>query len=133
MTDGRMATELERLAREQYILLTTFRKNGEGVSTPIWVAADNGELVVWTPRDSWKVKRLRRDPRVEVTACDFSGRKSHGGTISGKARLLDDAGSDRARTAIRDKYGVIGWLSVYGSILRGGKKRTVGVAITLNG
>lgn len=132
VTGGHMSTELERLAREQYILLTTFRKNGEGVSTPIWLGADDGELVVWTPRDSWKVKRLRRDPRVEVTACDFSGKKTHGATVTGTGRLLDDEGSDRVRSLIRGKYGIMGWISVFGSILRGGKRRTIGVAIELD-
>lgn len=127
-----MTTELERLAREQYVLLTTFRKSGEGVSTPIWAASTGSELVVWTPRDSGKVKRLRRDPRVQVAACDFRGSTTHGATVSGKARLLDDAETDRVRALIRDKYGIVGWLSVYGSILRGGRKRTVGVAISLD-
>ncbi|MGH3949523.1 MAG: PPOX class F420-dependent oxidoreductase [Pseudonocardiaceae bacterium] len=128
-----MASELERLAGEKYVQLTTFRKSGEGVPTPIWAVANGDELFVWTPRDSGKVKRIRRDGHVEITACDALGRITHGATVPGQARLLDDKATDRVRTLIGKKYGLFGWLSVYGSMLRGGRQRTVGVAIKLDG
>lgn len=127
-----MPTALERLADEKYVQLTTFRRDGRAVPTPIWAVAENGELYVWTPRDSGKVKRIRNNGRVEVTACDLRGSRTHGATASGTARLLDDAETDRVRKLIGRKYGVIGLLSVTGSILRGGKQRTVGVGITLD-
>ncbi|MQA63092.1 MAG: PPOX class F420-dependent oxidoreductase [Actinophytocola sp.] len=127
-----MTTELDRLAREKYFMLTTFRKSGEAVSTPLWAVRDGGELFVWSERDSGKVKRIRNNARVEVTACDLRGRQTHGATVAGFARLLDDAETDQVRKLIGRKYGVVGFVSVVGSILRGGKKRTIGVAITLD-
>ncbi|SFQ35783.1 hypothetical protein SAMN05421810_106269 [Amycolatopsis arida] len=123
---------VERLSAEKYVLLTTFRKSGEPVSTPVWAAPLDGELVVWSARDAGKVKRLRRDDRVEVTACDVRGRRTHGPTVPGRARLLDAAGSARVRDAIARKYGVIGRVTMLFSRLRGGTRRTVGIAVRLN-
>ncbi|GAA5114621.1 PPOX class F420-dependent oxidoreductase [Haloechinothrix salitolerans] len=127
-----MPTALRRLADEKYVQLTTFRRDGTPVPTPIWAVADDGELFVWTERNSGKVKRLRNNPRVEVTACDLRGKRTHGESVSGTARLLDDAETDRVRKLLGRKYGVLGFLGVVGSILRGGKKRTIGVGITLD-
>jgi PPOX class probable F420-dependent enzyme len=124
-----MATEFDQLAAEKYVLLTTFRKNGTGVGTAVWAAGDAGELLVWTQRDSGKVKRVRRDGRVQLQACDARGHRTHGPKLTGRARLLDDEGSDRTRRAIGRKYGVLGRLSMLFSRLRGGKERTVGMAI----
>ena len=54
------------LGDEQYLSLTTFRKSGERVSTPMWVVRDGDALVMFTPEESSKVKRLRNSPRVEL-------------------------------------------------------------------
>jgi PPOX class probable F420-dependent enzyme len=126
-----MSAELDRLGGEQYVALTTFRTSGDPVTTPIWVARMGDELVAWTERESGKVKRIRRDGRVEVTACDIRGKNTHGKTVGGQARLLDDDGSEQARKAITGKYGIIGRITMFFSKLRGGKERTVGVAIKL--
>jgi uncharacterized protein len=77
------------------------------------------------------VKRIRRDGAVEVTACDLRGRTTHGPTVRGKARLLDDEDTERVRGMLRTKYGIVGTVSLLASALRGGKRRTIGVAITL--
>jgi hypothetical protein len=65
-----MAIEDERLAAlavERHISLTTFRRDGTAVSTPVWVVSDDGRrLLVWSGANTWKVKRIRRDPRVRV-------------------------------------------------------------------
>lgn len=127
-----MTSELQRLGREQYVQLTTFRKSGKAVATPTWVVADDHELYIWSERDSGKVKRVRAGSRAEVTACDLRGAKTHGATVGGKPRLLDDKDSERVRQLIIKKYGVFGFLTIYGSILRGGRRRTIGIAITLD-
>ena len=127
-----MTSEYERLATERYVLVTTYRRTGDPVATPTWVAGDGGELVVWTVRHSGKVKRIRRDPAVRVQACDARGRRTHGLEVTGNARLLDDAGSERVRRAIARKYGLLGQVSTFFSRLRGGPERTIGIAITLD-
>ncbi|GAB2696816.1 PPOX class F420-dependent oxidoreductase [Nocardia thraciensis] len=112
-----------------YVLLTTFRKNGSAVATPVWATLDDGKLYVWTVTDSWKVKRIRRDPAVTLHPCNATG-KPRGAVIDGTARVLDDAGSERVRGLIKRKYSVQGWLVVTGSVLRRGRQGTVGIEIT---
>jgi len=123
---------LAELAAERYVLLSTYRRSGEAVATPVWIARRGDELVVWTERNAGKVKRIRNDSRVELTACDVRGRPSNGKTVVGRARLLDDAESRRVREAIARKYGIFGRVAMFFSRLRGGTQRTIGVAIALD-
>ncbi|HEV2784003.1 MAG TPA: PPOX class F420-dependent oxidoreductase [Actinophytocola sp.] len=125
-----MASEMDRLAAGKYLLVTTFRKSGAAVATPVWVARDGDELVVWSAVDAGKVKRIRNNPAVEVAACDLRGRPS-GAAVKAVARVLDAEGSERVRRLLRAKYGVMGWVSVTGSVIRRGKRGTVGIAIRL--
>lgn len=126
-----MSNDLQRLGDEKYVQLTTFRKNGKAVPTPVWIVRVGDELRVWSERDAGKVKRIRNNGTVELTACDMRGRTTHGETVTGKAYVLDDAASDEIRAAIKRKYGLVGKITMLGSQLRGGKERTVGVGIRL--
>lgn len=116
----------------KYVLLTTFRKDGTPVGTPLWAAFDDGKLYVWTVADSWKVKRIRRNPAVTLQPCNATG-KPHGDVIDGTATILDDEGSERVRTLIKRKYSVQGRLVVTGSVLRRGRRGTVGIEIVTGG
>ena len=64
-------TTLDRLAAGSYLLITSFRKNGTGVPTPVWVVRDGDTLGVWSAADSWKVKRIRARADVLVGPCDL--------------------------------------------------------------
>ncbi|KAA2258726.1 PPOX class F420-dependent oxidoreductase [Solihabitans fulvus] len=123
-----------RLAEGKYVLLTTFRKDGRAVPTPVWVAGRGEELVVWTPADSGKAKRVRRGGAAgvpaEVGPCDVRGNPT-GDSAPCHAVLLDDEGSDQVRALIARKYGIVGRLVLLGSRLRRGRTGTVGIAITL--
>lgn len=121
---------MERLGDGKYVLLTTFRKTGVGVPTPVWVVRDGDELLVWSAEDTGKVKRIRNSGAVELAECDYGG-NARGAVVRGEARLLDADGGERARRLIRAKYGFIGWASVFGSIVRRGKKGSVAIAIKL--
>ncbi|WP_024804848.1 PPOX class F420-dependent oxidoreductase [Nocardia sp. BMG51109] len=112
-----------------YVLLTTFRKDGTPVGTPLWAVLDDGRLYVWTVADSWKVKRIRRNPAVTLQPCSATG-TPHGAAIEGSASILDDEGSERVRRLIKRKYPVQGRLVVTGSVLRRGRRGTVGIEIT---
>jgi hypothetical protein len=92
---------LSELAQEKYISLTTFKRDGTPVSTPVWVAGDDGRLLVWTAADSWKVKRLRRDGHVRVAPCSASG-KVRGEAIDAHAAILEDV--SRVRELEKRKY-----------------------------
>ncbi len=67
------STRFEPLRDEKYISLETFKKNGQGVKTPVWFVLHNGALYIYTEADSWKVKRIRNNSRVRVAKCDIRG------------------------------------------------------------
>jgi PPOX class probable F420-dependent enzyme len=115
---------LEQLGSEKYALLTTFRKDGRAVPTALWVMPDGDGLAFWTPRDSGKVKRVRNSGRVTVTACDLRG-NPRGEAVEAQARLGDEADWRRVTKALTRKYGFMGWLTLFGSRVRGGSRRTV--------
>lgn len=125
--------DLQELDRAKYISLTTFRKDGTGVATPVWFAAEGGELYVWTRSDSWKVKRLRRDDRVAVAACDVRGRVEEGAeAVEGTARLLGDADLEKVRKLLSRKYTWQFWLvDVPAAVVRRGRRPHTGIAVTL--
>ena len=81
--------ELSDLAGEPYISLTTFKRDGTAVSTPVWVAGDGGRLLVHSAASTWKVKRIRRDSHVRVAPCGATG-KIHGEALEGEAAILGD-------------------------------------------
>jgi PPOX class probable F420-dependent enzyme len=114
----------------KYVLLTTFRKDGTPVGTALWAALDDGKLFIWTASDSWKVKRIRRNPAVTLQTCDARGRTGGTEVVTGTAAILDEAGTDRVRGMIKKKYSLLGWLMVTGSLLRRGRSGTVGLEIT---
>ena len=90
------------LSHERYISLTTFKRDGTAVSTPVWVVSDDGRrLLVWSGARTWKVRRLRRDPRVLVAPANFHG-VERGARVAGRARIVDDPGLD---TLLEHKYG----------------------------
>lgn len=118
------------LAQQKYVLLTTYKKDGTPVGTPVWVAPDGDRLVVWTNPKTWKVKRLRRNAAVTLQACDNRGRPKDTEVSAGTARILDEAGTERVRDLIARKYGLIGTLLIRAHKLILGKHRSVGFAIT---
>jgi uncharacterized protein len=88
---------------QKYISLTTFRKNGMGVSTPVWFGEDADKLYVMTRSDMGKMKRLRNNPQVRVAPCTIRG-KVAGPEFAGQARILPQEEHARARQTINRKY-----------------------------
>lgn len=94
------------LGTPRYIRFTNFRRTGAAVSTPVWFAPMGDEWVFSTAPNAGKVKRLRNDPRVEITASDVRGRVKPGTPVfSGTARLLDDDEATAAAAAMAKRYG----------------------------
>jgi PPOX class probable F420-dependent enzyme len=118
---------LEQLGSEKYALLTTFRRDGRAVPTPLWVVPEGNGLAFWTPPDAGKVKRIRNSGRVMITACDMRG-NTRGEPVEGRARLGDAADLRRVVAALSRKYGLMGRLTLLGSRLRRGKD---GMAVIL--
>ncbi|MCP2277992.1 PPOX class F420-dependent oxidoreductase [Nocardia amikacinitolerans] len=125
-----MTNSLGAAGSADYVQLTTYRKDGTPVATPVWAVADGDKLYVWTVTDSWKVKRLRRNPACTVQACDFSGKRVHGAVIAGSGRVLDAEGTERVRKLLRKKYWLLGPITILASNLRRGKAGTIGIEFT---
>ncbi|MEV3947678.1 PPOX class F420-dependent oxidoreductase [Streptomyces halstedii] len=123
---------LQDFARSEYVSLTTYRKDGTPVATPVWSAADGDVLYIWTRSDSWKVKRLRNDSRVRVTVCDVRGRIAEDApSAEGTARLLDVAGTAAVRKLLARRYTWKFWLvDVPAMVARLGKRPHTGIAVT---
>ncbi len=124
-------SDIERLSRGSYLLLTTFRKDGTPVPTPVWVGRDAEDLIVWTQAAAGKVKRVRNNPTVELTECDLRG-KPRGATVKGTARILDADGTERGRRVLRKKYGIAGRVVIGASSTFRGRDSTLCLAITLD-
>lgn len=119
------------LADSQYVLLTTFRRNGAPVATPVWVVGDGGSLAVWTLPDSGKVKRIRRDPAVEVVPCDVRG-KPFGPSVPARAHVLDDEETSRVERLLVRKYGLLARAYLAVSHRRRGEEATIALSIELS-
>ncbi len=121
----------QQLAAEPYVSLMTFRRNGAGVPTPVWIAADNGKLYAFTDGTSAKMKRLKVTDRIQLAACDARG-GVRGEYIEGRARRVEDpAVIERALAALARKYGwQLGLLNLF-SRLFGRIGRRAFIEITL--
>jgi PPOX class probable F420-dependent enzyme len=118
------------LAKSQYILLTTFTKDGRPKPTPIWTAVDGDRLLVITEGDSWKVKRIRNTPRVTMATCTMRGRPTSE-AVEGTATILDKSQTGAVYDAIGKRYGIVGMVFNFFSKLRGGMQNNVGLALKL--
>ena len=127
----RAMSAIDALGRAQYVNLETFRKNGTGVQTPVWVARDGDELVVFTNGDSYKVKRLRRNPNIRIAECNVRG-VLRGPWHEGTGRLVEDEAAKQSGTrALHRKYGWQMTLADWGARLRGSKKNWAFIVIRL--
>ena len=88
---------------QKYISLTTFRKTGVGVPTPVWFGEEDGRLYVMTRHDMGKTKRIRNNPSVKVAPCTIRG-KVMGPEFSASARILPPEEHKHARQTINRKY-----------------------------
>ena len=94
---------------ETYVLLTTFRKNGEGVPTAVWIVAlPDGRCGFTTEVGSGKVKRIRNNPKVTLQPCDMRGQVREGSEIvHATAEVLVGVDAHVVRDAIRAKHTVM--------------------------
>jgi PPOX class probable F420-dependent enzyme len=128
-----MSTTAAELRNAKYINLRSFKKNGQAVDTPVWfanVAPDR--LVVFTVGTSYKVKRIRRNPNVEIARCDVRG-KLKGPWSPAICRAVDHE-KDRiakAYDALNAKYGLLMRIGTVFATLTGRTKNRLILEITL--
>jgi uncharacterized protein len=95
----------DSLQGQQFIALTTFRKSGAPVITPVWFTQSGEKLYVFTSAESGKVKRLRNNPRVSLAPSDFSG-KPLGGDMPGAVSFPPEEEWKAIKKQFQSKYGV---------------------------
>ncbi len=92
----------------KYIALTTFKRDGSGVTTPVWLVPTDDGCIVTTGVPTGKYKRLRNNNAVEVAVSNARGSvRPDAKVYKGVARLLDAEGTASAEQAIRDRYGIM--------------------------
>jgi PPOX class probable F420-dependent enzyme len=116
------------VAKSEYILLTTFTKDGRPKPTAIWAVRQGDSLIAITQEKSWKVKRIRNTPRVTIATCDRSGNpKSE--AVDAVAAILDKSANAATYDAIGKRYGLLGKTFNLFSKLRGGEKNNVTIEL----
>jgi len=109
---------LARFANQRYVNLESFRKNGQGIRTPLWFVEAQGVLYMRTPAQSAKVKRIQNNPHVRLVPSDVRGNPK-GVWIDGEARLIEAAEAEWVNQLVKRKYGLFKWLIDIRSSLKG--------------
>jgi PPOX class probable F420-dependent enzyme len=104
MADARFAS----LQGRKYLNIETFRKNGQGVRTPVWFAGEPEQgvpekLYVYSTADSGKAKRIRNSPNVRVAPCDVRG-KLLGESVEARAEIVTGAEAEHGMQLLNKKY-----------------------------
>jgi len=95
--------DLNALFKGKCLSLTSFKRDGTGVATPVWFVVDAGQLVVLTDSESFKAKLIRRDPAVMIAPCSAAGRL-HGEALSTRAEILPEGELGRVERLMNRKY-----------------------------
>ncbi|WP_307480396.1 PPOX class F420-dependent oxidoreductase [Microbacterium trichothecenolyticum] len=101
-------TRWREIAASPFVSLGTYRKNGDVVAVPVWIAREGDELVVTSERNTGKVKRLRNDGRVTLRPCSRMGAVAPDAiTVQARPRIAAAAPEDRRADAVlHRKYGL---------------------------
>lgn len=123
-----MSATFADIAKSEYILLTTFTKDGRPKPTAIWAVPNGDGLVAITQETSWKVKRIRNTPRVTIATCDRRANPK-GEAVEAVAAVLDKSANGATYDAIGKRYGLLGKTFNFFSKLRGGMTNNVTIEI----
>lgn len=112
-------TTFQEVGQATYMALETFRKNGKGVNTPVWVAGENGRLYVWTLGDSYKVKRIQNNSQVRIAKSDARG-NPESEWLAGEAQVHQEKTAVEAmKKRLAKKYGLLFRVFQLLGVLRG--------------
>ena len=110
---------LDQFTKQKYLNLETFRRNGEGVKTPVWFVQDEETLYVRTIANSGKVKRIRRNGRVNIVPCEADG-KVIGTWAPARAKEVTSPETlKKVDHLLDDKYGIMKKMFAFSSALEG--------------
>jgi PPOX class probable F420-dependent enzyme len=132
-------TEQASISTERYVSITTRKRSGATVSSPVWIAPlADGTAGFTTGADSGKVKRIRNFPEVTLQACDRRGRIAPG-AVEVRARAVVVLGVDAVpvTAAVRRKYGwqaaMVDAVATLGSWVRRRRAEECAVVVHLDG
>lgn len=123
----------KQLGATKFVSLATYKRDGTPVGSPMWLAPDGPDLVVWTPSDAWKVKRVRRDPRVVVIRSGRMGKVDPVDPELLGTAVVEESPAEvsRVEQLIRRKYGAqFHIITTLEAILARGRKPRVALRIT---
>lgn len=124
-----MSNKLSQFANQNYLNMESYRKSGEAIRTPLWFVQDGDVLYFYTVAHSFKVKRLKNNPRIRIAPCDMRGNLK-GDWVDATARVLDTAEASHADNLLNQKYGLLKRTLNFFAKLRGHKRAAF--AITLD-
>jgi len=123
-----MGDGLQAFKRQDYLNIETFRKNGEGVKTPVWFVEIGGVLYIRTGAQSGKVSRICRDGRVRVAPCDRRGELA-GEWYEARAEVAPASDKRMVLKLLRGKYKLLD--TFFAAATRLGKMEDVIIKVTL--
>ena len=97
------------ITSEKYVSLVTFRRSGEAVASPVWIAPlADGRAGFTTDAKSGKVKRIRNNPAITLQPCSMRGTVAPDApTVAATAMVVTGATYTAVHDAIRTKYGLM--------------------------
>ena len=125
------------LDNAKYVSLTSFKKDGSAVSLPIWLQGSGGTYDMMTADGSYKVKRIRNNPAIQLQVCNMKGVVADGAvTFDGNAQIVEGPEAAVIEKKVRARYGIMGKLMTAPMKLMAKLKpqpavATVGLRITL--
>ncbi|MEV8540474.1 PPOX class F420-dependent oxidoreductase [Streptomyces sp. NPDC051572] len=123
---------LDRIGKGGHVSLTTFRRNGQAVPTPVGGLAQDGALYVLTPPETGKVKRIRNNPQVTIAPCNMKGTvPADAPAVRATARLLDPAETARVQEMMRRRFFMYRLVHLLDRAL-GRERRLVAIAVTID-
>ncbi|CCK24781.1 hypothetical protein BN159_0402 [Streptomyces davaonensis JCM 4913] len=105
ITNSDFGQALDRIGQGKHVSLTTFRKSGRPVSTPVGSLVHDGTLYALTAPDTGKVKRIRNNPQITIAPCAMNGTVPPGApTATGTARLLDETSTAQVQDLMERRF-----------------------------
>ena len=103
MTESALSDPFAYLYPEQFVVLTSYRKDGTPMPTTVWFANENGHIYVTTGSTAGKIKRIRNNGRVQLAPSDRMG-NVHGDTVEARAQEVPASEYERVNAVLARKY-----------------------------
>ena len=131
MIDTETSKNVTQLKEGSHISIKTFRKNGEGATTPVWFVEENSKFYICTGGATFKVKRIRNNPKVQIAASD-SGGNLKGEYFDGKARIMTNDEVNHIYKLFRKKYSMFRMWNFFANLGKKEEKKHIYLEITLD-